>query len=67
MRERYKNKMIKPEYSIKLIPKYIGGKQLDFHIEGKTIRANTGDELPDMPVQIAKDRKDFVIIKRRMK
>lgn len=66
MREFYKNKMIKPDNkSIKLIPKYIGGAQLDFHIGDKTIRVNQGDLLPELPIETAKQRKDFVIIKRR--
>ena len=65
MKEFYKNKMVKPEYSIKLMPKYIGGVELDFHIGNKTIRVRHGDEVPDLPIETAKQRKDFVIIKRR--
>ena len=65
MKESYKNKMVKSKYSIKLVPKYVGGVQLDFHIGNKTIRVNPGDELPDLPIQQAKDRNDFAIIKRR--
>ena len=66
MKELYKNKMVVPDNkSIKLIPKYIGGVELDFHIDGKTIRVRQGDEVPDLPIETAKQRNDFVIIKRR--
>ena len=64
MKEFYKNKMV-TDKSIKLIPKYIGGTELDFHIDGKTIRVKRGDELPELSIKTAKDRKDFVLIKRR--
>jgi len=64
---RYKNKMMKSEDEVELVPKYIGGKELDFHINKKTIRVVKGDEVPDIPIEIAKQRKDFVIIKRRKK
>ena len=58
--------MVKSENkSIKLTPKYIGGNQLDFHIGEKTIRVNPGDDVPELPIETAKQRKDFVIIKRR--
>ena len=64
MKEFYKNKMV-TDKSVKLIPKYIGGTELDFHIGNKTIRVRRGDEVPDLPIETAKQRKDFVIIKRR--
>ena len=67
MRDTYENKMLKTESSIKLVPKYIGGKELDFHIGNKTFRVVHGDEVPDLPIGLAKQRKDFVIIKRRKK
>ena len=62
----YRNKMM-TDKSIKLIPKYIGGVELDFKIDGETIRVRRGDELPQLSIKTAKDRPDFVIIKRRIK
>ena len=59
--------MLKPEKnkSMKLIPKYVGGVELYFHIGEKTIRVKQGDFLPELPVEQAKQRGDFVIIKKR--
>ena len=60
---RYKNKMMETE--VELVPKYIGGVELVFPQYKRKI--NKGDEFPELPIEIAKKRKDFVIIKRRMK
>ena len=68
MKTKYKNKMIIPDNkTIELIPKYIGGVELDFHINGKVIRVNNGDLLPELSIKRAKQRPDFVIIKRELK
>jgi hypothetical protein len=67
MKNGYENKMIKPKNKTINVPKYIGGVELDFKIDGKTIRVKTGDYLPELPVIQAKQRKDFVITKRRKK
>jgi len=65
MKSTYKNKMMATgkNKSIRLIPKYIGGVELDFPKYKR--RVNYGDLLPEMPIEIAKNRQDFILVKEK--
>jgi len=64
MKVIYENKMVKPKNkSIRLIPKYIGGCELDFPKYKKRVRY--GDLLPELPLLEAKNRNDFILVKER--
>ena len=56
--------MMKSE-EVELIPKYIGGVELTFPKYKKKI--NKGDLFPELPIKIATERNDFILIKRRVK
>jgi hypothetical protein len=64
MKKEYKNKMIEPDNkSIRLIPKYIGGVELDFPRYKK--RVKHGDLLPELPITEANNRDDFILVKEK--
>lgn len=64
MKDNYKNKMVKPKNkSVRLTPKYIGNIELDFAKYKR--RVNCGDLLPEMPIEEAKNRQDFILVKEK--
>jgi hypothetical protein len=60
MKDMYDNKMIK-DYETKEVPKYIGGFTIWVPDLGRKI--SPGEIVPDFPIEEAKQRNDFILVK----
>ena len=60
MKDSYDNKMIKPKQN-KQVPVYVG----DFSVWIPRLKrkVNPGDRIPDFPIDEAKQRDDFILVK----